>query len=468
MGKTPMREVIQKLVLVPVVFLLLLPECLAQSSIDPVRSRPGEKSGFSSQHKNFTPEYVWQKDYCSSSACSGCHDKIFAEYLQSMHSQSFTNPVFQAQFFNEVVPIADQNEKFFSEARKCIACHAPITFLKTKGVNLDRVPNDPRDSGVICDFCHSISDFEGEKPGNGNYITTPGEQEFGPLKCKTYWHHVYSELQIKSEFCAICHNQYNSYCLEIKSTYTEWLNSKYAKEGIQCQDCHMNVEGFLTGGKPTYDSGKASHGSLAYSPDRVKLYTHRFLGAHSKSQVIGAITLGIEFERIYEFPGNKIKIDIQVDNSRTGHKMPSGSADLRLLWLTVNATVGDKVISIPATSKSIEGYDVSGLGSFDQEFIGTDIPNDNRIYRAIYLNKTGKQTQSSFDAVKIAFDNRLEAAEISRETYYFLIPQSFKGKVLLVAQLQYLPYPSSFANRYGLPLPEAVVIATAKKEMSID
>ena len=463
-----MKEVFQKFLVVPVACLLLFSECLAQSSVLPSRSRPVEKPVPSNQRINYDSEYVWQNDYCSSVACSGCHDKIFEEYSESMHSQSFTNPAFQAQFFNEVVPLADQSENFFSDARKCIACHAPVAFLKTKGIHLYKKQKDPRNSGVICDFCHSIADYADEKPGNGNYITTPGEQELGPFKCKTYWHHVYSELQTKSEFCAICHNQDNSYGLEIKSTYTEWLNSKYAKEGIQCQDCHMNVQGFLTGGKPTYEHGKASHGSLTLPPERSKLYTHRFPGAHSKSQIIGAITLGIEIESIHDFPENKVKIELHVDNSRTGHKMPSGSADLRLLWLTINAIVGDKVVSIPATSTSSDGYDVSGLGAFDQEFIGADIPDGNRIYRAIYIDKAGKQTQSSFEAVKINFDNRLEAAEIRKETYYFLIPKNLRGKVLLVAQLQYLPYPSSFAHRYGLPSPEAVVIASTKKEMIIN
>ena len=464
-----MKEVLQKFFLVLVASLLLLSDCLAQSSIEPVRSQQG--SIFSDQQTKTSPSYenVWQEDYCSSDVCSGCHDKISKEFLQSMHSQSFINPVFQAQFFDEVVPLADQSENFFSDARKCIACHAPVAFLKTKGVHLDREQKDPRNSGVICDFCHSISDFADEKPSNGNYIATPGKHKLGPFKCKTHWHHVYSELQTKSEFCAICHNQYNSYGLEIKSTYTEWLNSKYAEEGIQCQDCHMNVLGFLTGGKPTHASGKATQDNLTYPPDRSKLYTHRFPGAYSKSQISGAITLGIEFERKHEFPGNKIKIEIHVDNSRTGHKMPSGSADLRLLWLTVDAIVGDKVIPIPATSKSkVDDYDVSGLGPFDQEFISADIPKGNRVYRAIYLDKKGKQTLSSYEAVKIIFDNRLEAAEIRKEIYNFVIPKDLRGNVVLVAELQYLPYPSSFSNQFSLPSPEAVVIATAQKEILID
>ena len=41
-------------------------------------------------------------------------------------------------------------------------------------------------------------------------------------------------------------------------------------------------------------------------------------------------------------------IDVTVDNSRTGHSMPSGSADLRLLWLEVTARIGDRILALPA------------------------------------------------------------------------------------------------------------------------
>jgi hypothetical protein len=37
-------------------------------------------------------------------------------------------------------------------------------------------------------------------------------------------------------------------------------------------------------------------------------------------------------------------------------------------------------------------------------------------YSTEYVDKTGKQTLSSYDAVNITFDNRLKAAEIRKET----------------------------------------------------
>jgi hypothetical protein len=43
-----------------------------------------------------------------------------------------------------------------------------------------------------------------------------------------------------------------------------------------------------------------------------------------------------------------------------------------------------------------------------------------------------------------------------------------KGALSLIAKLNYLPYPSSFTDRFGLPKPETVEIANAKKEIIID
>jgi hypothetical protein len=324
-------------------------------------------------------------------------------------------------------------------------------------------------SGVTCDFCHTITGFKGTFPGSGNYIAAPGNQKLGPFKHKSTWHHIYSELQTKSEFCAICHNAVNRYGLEVKSTFTEWKYSRYAEEGIQCQDCHMNVQGFLAAGKPEYESGKAARMTLGYLPHREKLYTHRFPGAHSKTQVIGALTLDIKTEKAIVSPSNVISVYVSVDNSRTGHKMPSGSADLRMLWIDLEAFIGNRVMSISASSDAkTNKYDISGGGQFDKEILRDDIPHGKRIYRAIYIDKSGRQTLSSYNASRIVFDNRLNATEIREEVYNFAVPKDARGTLILVAKLNYLRYPSSFTDRFGMLRPESIEIATSKKELIID
>jgi len=393
-----------------------------------------------------------------------------------MHERSFTNPVFQAQYFGELLPRAEMNPRLRRDARGCIACHAPVGYILGKGRVTAREDVDPEMSGVTCDFCHTIEGYRHESPGNGNYISVPGDQKLGPLYygLALSWHRRYSELHAKSEFCAICHSQVNRHGLEIKATFTEWKDSPYQEKGIECQDCHMNVQGFLTAGEPVYESGQAAQTSLAYPPYRSEIYTHEFRGAHSRTQVVGALTLKIEVEQAAVSAGDEIGVSVFVDNSRTGHKMPSGSAELRFLWLEVKAYApGDRQMrAIPIeVSTDLEGEDRYGMfggSEIDRDAARDDVTKGSRIYRAILVDEAGKQTLSSYDATRIIFDNRLSAAEIRRETYRFRIPEGAEEKLFLYADLYYFPYPGLFAKRLGLARADGVVIASTKKMISLE
>jgi hypothetical protein len=410
--------------------------------------------------------------YFPSTFCRTCHQKIVDQHSQSYHAKSFSDPVFKGQYFKELLPQAEKDPELYQEAKACIACHSPIDFIVLTGRIFSEEQVNPGWSGVGCVFCHTITGYDGETPGNGNYISEPDQERvLGPFIEKSDWHHVYSELHTKSEVCAICHNAFNRHGLEIKSTYTEWKNSLYAEKRIQCQNCHMNTVGFLLQGKPVYEWGCAVSPSslIVRAPERSKLYTHLFPGAHSKTQILGTgvITLNMETKKPLASPGDEIIIYIFIDNSRTGHKMPSGSADLRQLWLELEACNGDMIMSIPALSLGVDTYDVTGKGPFDQEILGEDIPKGTRIYRAIFVDKAGIQTLSSYNAVRIAFDNRLNASELRLETYYFKVPKDFKGKLTLRASLNYLPYPSSFSRRFDLPKPESFKISSITKEIPL-
>jgi len=407
-------------------------------------------------------------EYWPSLLCRGCHDKIFDQHSESMHARSFENPVFQAEYFRDLLPNLS-GSGLYDEARACTACHSPVTYINSKKSHIDsNTPVDPQMSGVTCDLCHTISGYKGGSPGNANYISAPGYRKLGPFKHKTDWHHVYSELQTKSEFCAICHSRVNQKGLEIISTFSEWKNSEYAKRGIQCQDCHMTIKGFLTAGHPVYESGKAAHMFPGLSPDREKLYTHRFPGAHSKTQVEGAISLKMEFDKNTVSPGDEVTISLFVDNSRTGHRMPSGSAELRLLLLDLETSVGNKPASVPARPVSdIEMHDVSGRGRFDKDFLGRDMPDNRRIYRAVCVDENGMQTFFSYNAAKIIYDNRLNASEVRKETYTFRIPDIAEGTMEFTADLYYISYPDSFARKLGIHKAEPIRIASAKGTLQI-
>ncbi len=411
--------------------------------------------------------------YSSNAFCTACHTKIADQHSKSYHSQSFSDPLFKGQYFKELLPLAEKEPMMYEEeARECLHCHSPIDYIRQKDKLLSRDQTNSERSGVQCAFCHSITGYIGDTPGNGKFISKPDlRRVLGPLSEKDDWHHVYSELHTRSEFCGICHNGYNRYGLQIKSTFTEWENSIFADNEIQCQDCHMNAMGFLLDWRPVYESGPAVDPSETFvrARNRSRLYTHRFPGSHSETQIVetGDIALYIETERPVASPGDEIRITVYVDNSGTGHKMPSGSAELRHLWLELVAYNGKERIPVPAIALGTDGYDVKGNGSIDQEILGEDIPAGTRIYRTILVDTTDRQTLSSYDAVKVLFDNRLNAAELRAETYYLKVPEYAGDHLTLKANLNYLPYPSSFSRRFGLPKPDSWKITSASKTLLI-
>ena len=311
-----------------------------------------------------TPPPAKYPEYQPSSSCRICHEKQYAQHQESLHARSFSDPAFQAQYFKELLPAADANPDLGKEADRCIACHSPVSFQKKKGRAGPERAFDEQLSGVVCDFCHRVGAYKGAQPGGGNFMSSPGDMKFGPFKvAKSDWHHIYHELQTKSEFCAICHNDVNHLGLEIKSTFTEWLASPYAKRGIQCQDCHMSTQGFLTDGRPAFESGKATVMTVGSSVDRALLYSHRFPGTTARAQMEGALSLDLKIDQPAAAPGEEVTVRLEVMNRNAGHSIPTGSTDLRLLWLELSVETPGGSVLVPAGTAAPETpYDVAGRG----------------------------------------------------------------------------------------------------------
>ncbi len=405
--------------------------------------------------------------YWASSTCAICHPRTVEQHMQSRHESSFSNPVFQAQYFEELLPKASRDAKLQAEARSCTACHAPVAFAFKRTYFSGAMPTDPSMSGVTCDLCHTISAYEGPEPRNGNFVSSPSEKKLGPFPSETNWHHAYSALQTKSEFCATCHEAVNHNGVVVKATFSEWKKSAFRAEGVQCQDCHMTRDGFLLEGQSRHDSGTAAEGSLIRARSRDKLYTHKFPGGYALSQVEGAI--GVAFEKVPERarPGEALTFSIAVNNQRTGHKMPTGSTDLRLLWLEVTARAGTRTWPVPLKVKALGGYAVAGTGEWDGALLGQDVPAGARIYRQVFWDDRNEQTLASYEATRSVWDNRLEAGERRIERYDFDVPLDAAGPLRFEARLVYLAYPSAFAKRMDVAAAKPTVVATTTADVAL-
>ena len=140
-----------------------------------------------------------KKSFWRTSTCKGCHDQIVEQHLSSEHEKSFTNPAFQAQYKKALLPRVSTDPNLDAEARECIACHEPVAYATNSPGPLSLREIDPQMNGVTCDICHSMTGYSGAKPQNGNYIVEPSDRKLGPFKGEGDWHHIYSELQTKSD-----------------------------------------------------------------------------------------------------------------------------------------------------------------------------------------------------------------------------------------------------------------------------
>ena len=150
--------------------------------------------------------------------------------------------------------------------------------------------------------------------------------------------------------------------------------------------------------------------------------------------------------------------------------MPSGSVDLRYMWLDVYAQIGAGRMHLsPASLPTSQGYDLTGSHEdMDRAILALAVPAGRRIYRTILADDRGLPTLAFYLAKRVVFDNRLNASEIRSETYHLRLPKTNERRIGLVATLYYVPYPDSFADRLGLPKAEPVRVASATAQLPLN
>ncbi len=238
--------------------------------------------------------------WTSSAVCGECHQAIHAVWQHSLHSKAWSNSIFQAGYRRSI-------ELYGAEkARLCLSCHAP-TVRHTK----DFAVKEPITAeGITCDFCHSISAVDLGDPVDQLRFTV-GKTKYGPLKHAQSPAHeiINSPLHTRSEFCAPCHEYRNAQGLTVLGTYSEWKSSKYARRGVQCQDCHMP----LVPGRTVALETKGEQ--------RTSVNLHDISGSHDLEMVRKAITLKLEG---HEWIGDRVWVYLRASNVGSGHRFPTG------------------------------------------------------------------------------------------------------------------------------------------------
>ena len=332
----------------------------------------------------------------SAEFCGRCHRAILEAWRSSAHARAMDSPLFQQAL--------ELTETTFgaSGERNCLSCHAPMAALVQDASLRLKVTWE----GVTCDYCHSVRDVT-LTGGNPKTTVVLSLEKSGPLKGVSAPVHktVFSEVHTSSVICAPCHEYRNSLGLAVLTTYSEWQNSRYAKQGRSCQSCHM----YSVAGKVVDPKVQKSAGAT--------VNLHQMPGSHSLEQLNKTIKAQMSTAR----EGDQLKVTVEVANAAAGHFVPTGSP-MRQLILEVTA----------------DPYGRSQL-------------REERVYRRTLVDKQGKPVQlepyAFLRGVKVTSDNRLAPDEKRIETFTFPIPAGTQTQVQATFWYYYSPLAQSESQK---------------------
>jgi hypothetical protein len=385
--------------------------------------------------------------------CSSCHRDIYNEGSKSMHANAWVDKWYRPDYI-----LAHQQTDGATDLL-CGACHAPIAartglLPPADGSKFDTASR----RGISCDFCHTVSGVE--QMFNMGHVSEPGDVKFGPRgDGRSLYHEVnYTEIHTKADFCGSCHMVIHPATgVHIIDTWDDWKNNEYGKQGVSCQDCHMT---------PTPGVSKKPGRAALMGKERDNLAFHGFTGGSSYVQNAMGNMEQAEMSREFLRAAAEVKLAEKVTNDGTleltvdvynvgaGHKIPTGTTYIRIMWLQVE--VVDNA-----------GKLIYSSGHIDDK----NLVDPNAVFfRVLFRDAEGNLTGKSWQAHGIGYDRRIPAKGKDSETYH--IPLPGKGDYQVTSRLMYRSMTQNSLDeifkRTGEALPPVVSVemAAAKTEIS--
>jgi Cytochrome c554 and c-prime len=223
-------------------------------------------------------------------ACGTCHPVQAADWSTSVHAAAM-GPGVSGQ-------IIEMLERDPAQALGCFTCHAPLAeqapLLRREG---GFRPNPDFDAalmarGLPCAGCHVRAHERFGPPRRDGSLASAAPRETLPHGGVTR-----TPAFLASEFCRSCHQfgpgapALNGKPLE--DTFNEWKASRFAREGVQCQDCHM--------------------------PDR----RHLWRGIHDPDMVRSGLAITVQTGAVRYRVGDTAAVTLDVHSVRVGHRFPT-------------------------------------------------------------------------------------------------------------------------------------------------
>jgi hypothetical protein len=304
-------------------------------------------------------------------------------YTGSLMSNAARDPVFWAG-----VAIASQDAP--GETESCIRCHSPVAFLEGRGDATSVTDLQARDlHGITCDACHRMID-DGETPaGNARYViddvavdgTVPrrGPWTYGMAQDPQHPTSDDNAHIASARLCGTCHDvttardrvdaqgQVIATGFNEQRTYSEWLGSAFAENGPDarsCQDCHMPAIAEVAGcdgfnlAKQTHATGGRLHDLVGlnlpvmnlvqalYGKDQGGTIDDPYFDlsrARAEALRDQAASLAVLFPPAVDLSAGIAGLEVTVTNE-SGHKLPTGYAEGRVMWIELTARYGDALI----------------------------------------------------------------------------------------------------------------------------
>jgi len=311
--------------------------------------------------------------YTSAKVCAQCHEAIYSMWKNSLHAGSLADPIFDVAYM-QALKLSGGKAKTF-----CLRCHAPTTRV-TKDYDLTQ---ELTKEGITCDFCHTIAGVD-MRNDREPFKIKPGLVKRGPYRDVSSPAHqvAYSEVHTRSEICGGCHEIRGKNGISIMSTYSEWKAGPYAKEGKQCQDCHM-----------PYTEALIVKPEVKGSRKRVNL--HNIQGGHSIEQVKKAARVRLlEVKRAED----RALVRVEVANIGSGHMIPTGIPSRELVLTLVAKNAKKKVVH-----------------------------KEEMVFRRVLADEKGTELKTDAEtllkAARVLTDNRISPRETREVRFAFDVPR---------------------------------------------
>jgi hypothetical protein len=376
--------------------------------------------------------------------CVLCHSDLTQQWGISAHRNAATDKYYQSlsTLFIE--------EQGVEAVRYCATCHNPIGLMQGEvDVTQARKDNSPGNQayqarklgvnlsiskqaaeGVTCVVCHRAAQVTGQ-PVNGSlqldtHSPVISSEPFDQLILRaapiSHKEEFMPDVIHRSELCGSCHNLYSQDGkLPLEPTFDEWKASPYAQSGISCQDCHMpSVAGNRV--NTGWSSSVSSHGGVPGAPSSLTSV------ADNASLLQNAATLELSLN---PSSASQLIAVVRVTNSGAGHYLPTGSDDLRQVWLEVE---------LRNTRENV----LWSSGKLDQ--FGALPPDTVRFGKVLGDAKSRPIDLHRFwIATQIISDTRLSPLETRQVLYYIPVDVASQPHILTV-RLLYQDVSRSFAE----------------------